>query len=136
MSLDSSYTEKFVQKIKTHFVFSNFLRTSSNLRDNVEKYGAATQDTYGNTPLSTRVIFWINKATNTHPEYITSLLFHGNNGYANASQCYVYVHCFLTPQHHNLHRICLFKISEILLPYEQHAVKKSYFVAFQDITSL
>jgi hypothetical protein len=30
----------------------------------------------------------ITKATDTHSEYVT-LLFHGNNGHANAPQCYV-----------------------------------------------
>jgi hypothetical protein len=31
----------------------------------------------------------INKATNTHSEYVTILLFHRNNGCTNASECYV-----------------------------------------------
>jgi len=34
---------------------------------------------------------WTPKATNTHSEYVI-LLFHGNNGYANASQYYLYTY--------------------------------------------
>jgi hypothetical protein len=84
----------------------------------MEKYGAAKQGTDDNTIFSIRFVFWINKATNAHPEYITSLIFQGNNGYANASQCYVIRRlssCPLPPpQHHNPHRIYLFKMSDVL----------------------
>ena len=43
---------------------------------------------------------------------------------------------FSCPPHHNLHRNCVFKISDTFLRYEQHSVKISYFVAFLDITLL
>ena len=36
----------------------------------------------------TRIASWITKTTNTHSEYVI-LLFHSNNGYSNALQCYV-----------------------------------------------
>jgi len=36
-----------------------------------------------------RFAYWITKATNTHSEYVT-LFFHCNDGYTNASPCYVY----------------------------------------------
>jgi len=36
-----------------------------------------------------RLECWITKATNTHSEYVYVLLFHGSNGYAKGSQCYV-----------------------------------------------
>jgi hypothetical protein len=55
---------------------------------NVEKYGTARQVTdekYGRT----RFACWITKITDTHSEYVILLLFHGNNGYANAPQFYV-----------------------------------------------
>jgi hypothetical protein len=32
---------------------------------------------------------WIPKATNTHSEYVILLLSYGNNGCANAPQCYI-----------------------------------------------
>ena len=35
---------------------------------------------------------WIPRDTNTHIEYAKILLFHCNNGYANALQCYVSTH--------------------------------------------
>jgi hypothetical protein len=35
-----------------------------------------------------RFACWITKATDTHSEYVI-LLFHDNNGYANAAQYYV-----------------------------------------------
>ena len=40
-----------------------------------------------------RVAYWITKATDTLSEYVLLTAFHGNSGYANALQCYVYVHC-------------------------------------------
>jgi len=36
----------------------------------------------------TRIACWITKATNTHTDCIL-LIFHCNNGYMNATQCYV-----------------------------------------------
>jgi hypothetical protein len=38
-----------------------------------------------------RIAFWIARVTDTHPEYAI-LLFDGNSGYANASDCYVYTY--------------------------------------------
>jgi hypothetical protein len=38
-----------------------------------------------------RIAFWITRVTDTNSEYVI-LLFDGNNGYANASQCYVYTY--------------------------------------------
>jgi hypothetical protein len=57
----------------------------------VEKYGAAAKqhNNYDYIIFRISFVFWINKATNTNPEYITSLLYHGNNGYANGSHFYV-----------------------------------------------
>jgi hypothetical protein len=62
-------------------------RKSCLLRDNVEKYYTAEQATYDNIIRRMRISFWIIKATDTHPGYISLLLSHGNNGYANARQC-------------------------------------------------
>jgi len=33
--------------------------------------------------------FWITKATNTHSEYVILTVFHINNGWVIANQCYV-----------------------------------------------
>jgi len=39
-----------------------------------------------------RISFCKTKATDIHSEYVLLIAFHGNNGYANASQCYVYTY--------------------------------------------
>ena len=36
-----------------------------------------------------RFAYWITKATNTHLEYVILIAFRCNNGYANATHCYV-----------------------------------------------
>ena len=36
-----------------------------------------------------RFACWITKATHTHANMYCSLVFHGNNGFANVPQCYV-----------------------------------------------
>jgi len=48
---------------------------------------------HGNITRLMRVACWITKITDTHSEYVIGLLllFHGNNGYANAPQYYVIV---------------------------------------------
>jgi hypothetical protein len=59
----------------------------------VEKYDRARQATDVNTErrMRMRIAWWITKGKDTRSEYII-LLFHRNNGYANARECYaVYV---------------------------------------------
>jgi hypothetical protein len=73
----------------TYFVFNTFLfRKSRRLRDKVRKHGTARQASGDNIKRGMRFPCWITKATDTHSEYVI-LLLHGNNGYANASLCYV-----------------------------------------------
>jgi hypothetical protein len=80
-------SDKFVEKIKTHILCSiTFFRKSCRLWDNVEKYGRTRQATDDNIIRRMCFACWVTKATNTHSEYI--VLIHGNNGYANAPQCY------------------------------------------------
>jgi len=45
---------------------------------------------YDNVIRCMRYACWITKATDTHSEHIILMLSHGNNGYANAPQCYVF----------------------------------------------
>ena len=54
----------------------------------MEKYGSAGQATGDYTIRRMRFACWISKATDTHSECVI-LIFHGNNGYVNALQCYV-----------------------------------------------
>jgi hypothetical protein len=55
----------------------------------VEKYGSTRQAT-DDTVWCMHFACWITKAMNTHTEYVI-MLFHGNNGYMNAPQCYSYM---------------------------------------------
>ena len=66
----------------------------------MEKYGRVGQATDDNIIRRMRFACWITKATDTYSEYVTLLLvFHGNSGFVNAPQCYVYMHisCLATP---------------------------------------
>ena len=63
-----------------------FFRKSCRLEDNVEKYGTAGHATDEDTIQGMRFAWWMTKATDIHLGYHL-LLFHGNNGYAKASQC-------------------------------------------------
>jgi hypothetical protein len=72
-----------VEKIRTHILCSiHFFspQTSYSLWDNVEKCRAG-QVTDDNTVWLMYNACWINKATDTHSEYV--MYFHGNSGYWN-----------------------------------------------------
>jgi hypothetical protein len=78
--LRSSYNEKcFKQKSEkqhTHTLYSiTFSRKSCDLVDNVVKYGTAGQATDDNIIWRMRFAFQINKAANTHSEYVTLISF-------------------------------------------------------------
>jgi hypothetical protein len=82
-------SDKCVEKIKTHILCSmKFFRKSCRLWDNVEKYGRARQATDDN--IIGRMCFacCITKAKTHTKNMYYLLLFHGNNGYANAPQWY------------------------------------------------
>jgi hypothetical protein len=71
-----------------------FSRKSYRLWDNVENrdtYGEGTED---NTTRSMRVARWINKAENTHSEYVILMAFPCKDGYAKAPmlRLYKYLH--------------------------------------------
>ena len=71
-----------VKKMKTHVLSSRaFLLGACRLWNNVETYGTATDD---NIIPRMRFASWITKATDTHSEHVILIIFHGNNGYANA----------------------------------------------------
>ena len=79
------------EKIKTHFVFSNFF--FSKIVSFMRKCGKKNIVDRGRPQIKTwrmRIACWIPKATNTHTQVVYySLLFHYNNGWTNALQCYV-----------------------------------------------
>ena len=88
-------SDKIVQKIKTFILCLTtfFPRKSWRFLDNENNYGTVIQTTDDNTIRRMRFVCWITKATDTHPEYVTLTVFHGNSGYVKAPQYYVYVHC-------------------------------------------
>jgi len=53
----------------------------------MEKYGRTRQATDDNKIRRMSFACWIREATDACSEYVI-LLFHGNNGYPNAPQCY------------------------------------------------
>jgi hypothetical protein len=91
ISLTSSYNEKcfrkkLVEKIETHFVFNNIFLENRAVSEIMWK-----NNTESGRPQTTiwrpRIACPIPKATNTHSEYVTLLLFHCKNGCTNALQC-------------------------------------------------
>jgi hypothetical protein len=53
----------------------------------VENYDRARQATDDNIGRHMLIACWITKATETHTH--TEYVIHGNNGYANAPQCFI-----------------------------------------------
>jgi hypothetical protein len=83
------FQKKVVEKIKTHILCSiTLFQKSCRLRHNDEKYGRTRDHTGDNIVRSMCFACCITKATDTHSEYVI-LLFHGNSGHVNATQCYV-----------------------------------------------
>jgi hypothetical protein len=81
------------EKIKTNTLCTiTFFLKPCRLWDNLEKYGTAGQATDDNTIRRMRVACCITKARDKHAEYVTLIVFPGNNGYANAPQFYVYTY--------------------------------------------
>jgi hypothetical protein len=87
------FQTKVVEKVKTRILCSItfFFQKSFRLWDNVEQYGTARQATDDNIIRRMRFPCWITNTTDTHSEHVIQrlLLFHDNNGYANAPQCYI-----------------------------------------------
>ena len=54
---------------------NSFFQKFCPLRDNVEKYGRARQDTYDNIIWCMRFACWITKATDTQSEYVMLVAF-------------------------------------------------------------
>ena len=77
------FQTKVVERIKTHFVFSNFFSRKF--------VSFMRQDTHENITRPMRVARWITQASDIqNMQYL--LLFHGKSGYANAPRCCVYTY--------------------------------------------
>ena len=57
---------------------------------------------------------WITRATYTHSEYVIILLLQGNNGYANAPQCYLIYTLPVLPR---------YLVQQIFKDYQSRVVK-------------
>ena len=67
---------KLVKKIETHILWSiPLFRKSCRLWDNVDKYCRSRLATDDNKIRRMRIACWIPKATNTHSEYVTIIVF-------------------------------------------------------------
>jgi hypothetical protein len=103
ISLNSSWMkkclrQKLMENENNNFTFNTFCfgggEESCHLWDHVEKYGRPRQVSDDNTVRRMRSACWIHKSTHTHTHthWKHFLIFHGNNGYANAPRCYVFIH--------------------------------------------
>jgi len=64
------FQTKFVEKFTTHFMFSNFIRRSCGLWDNMEKYDRSRQATDDSITRCVRFACWVTKAADTHFECV------------------------------------------------------------------
>jgi hypothetical protein len=66
---------KFVEEIKTHFMFNKYFPKIVPFMRYVEKYDTARQATDDNIIRRMRFACWISKATDTHSEYVILIVF-------------------------------------------------------------
>jgi len=86
-------SDKFIEKIKTCILCSvSFLEGSCHLSGNMKTFDRTRQATGDNIIRHMRVTCWIKKATDKHSEHVIHTAFHGNKGFAEAPQCYVYTY--------------------------------------------
>jgi hypothetical protein len=72
----------------------------------VEKHGTARQAADANIIRRMRFACWLTKATDTRSEYVIFIAFPQQNGYANASQYFVYT-TFVKSVHFEGKFVCL-----------------------------
>ena len=69
------FQKMYRENQKTHFIFNNFVSKIVLFMRYVEKYGRAGQTTDDDTIRLVRFACWINKATNTHSQYVKFIAF-------------------------------------------------------------
>jgi hypothetical protein len=88
--------DKNVEKIKTHFMRKNVSPKTCRLGDNLEKCtgGQATDD---NVILRIGFACFVSKATNTHPEFVTLIVFPRQQWFRERSSVlrYAYIACLV-----------------------------------------
>ena len=84
------FQTKVVEKIKTHFVFSNFFFLFENRAVyEIMCKNIVEPDRPQMTIWRMGIACWITKATDAHSEYVTRCFFHCNNGCRNVLHSYV-----------------------------------------------
>jgi len=86
----------FFKKVKTQILRSiTFFLVENRAVYEIRWKNIVEPDRSQTTIWRTRIASWITKTTNTISEYVI-LLFHSNNGYSNALQCYKYIACLIS----------------------------------------
>jgi hypothetical protein len=78
--------DRFVEKIKTHFMFDNFFPENLTVYEMMWKNIEESDGPHVDIIWSMRIACWITRATNTLSQYM--LLFHYKNVYKNAPHFY------------------------------------------------
>jgi hypothetical protein len=79
-------SEKFVEEIKTHFMFNNFIFDNYSIYE--VKWKIIVEPDRSQIKMwPMRIEYWIPKAINTTSEYVLRIAFQCNSGYTNAPEC-------------------------------------------------
>jgi len=83
------FQTRVVEKIQTHFVFSNFFFKENYAVNETTWKNIVEPDRPQMKRWRRRFACWIPKATNTPTDYVILMFFHCNHGCKNAPRCYV-----------------------------------------------
>jgi hypothetical protein len=108
-------------------MYGNNISLNSSQNENVtDKSCGANQKTH------THFACWVTKATDTSSEYVLLLLlFHGNSGYANARQCYVYMYTACLVDMLSNTPVCAEGSTSVLVKRKEHKKLKITFDNFR-----
>ena len=102
------FQTKVEEKIRRHFMLDNVSSENRAIFEPVwQKYGTAGQATDDITIRRMRLARWMTKATDTHSEYVILIVYHSNNDYAIAPQCYVYTYIACLVDSSYIFRFCV-----------------------------
>ena len=82
-------SDKIVEKIKTHFMFSNIFSYENCAIHKIKWKNIVKPERPLMTVWHMCIAFWIPKATNTHSEYLIFIAFPCNNGCTNMPHYYI-----------------------------------------------
>jgi len=94
--LNEKFFRKKLYRISKHTLHVQKCSTKNQaICEKVKKYATARQAIHNK---NMHFAYWITKATDMTSIYVILLLFHGNNGYTNTPQCYMYAACLVSFQ--------------------------------------